>query len=128
MDLQPSTTTRLTRPQAAHRSPRRAEQPTWVLHLEHEQSDHPCLDHADPRWNGHRRGSGADQVRKDDRRNRWMSVTEGFERGPTDGVIGRVIGKHTEQLPIAAAQEPPRLDDTQLELRGEPRERTAQRP
>jgi hypothetical protein len=34
MDLQPSPPTRRPQPQAAHRSPRRAEQPGWVLQLE----------------------------------------------------------------------------------------------
>ena len=33
LDLQPSPTTRRPQPQAAHRSPQRAEQPGWVLHL-----------------------------------------------------------------------------------------------
>src|SRR4051795_13285175 len=33
MDLQPSPTPRRPQPQAAHRSPRRAEQPAWELHL-----------------------------------------------------------------------------------------------
>src|SRR4029450_1998302 len=34
MDLQPSPPTRRPQPQAAHRSPRRAEQPGWVLQLD----------------------------------------------------------------------------------------------
>src|SRR3954449_12919972 len=34
MDLQPSPTTRRPQPQAANRPPQRAEQRTWVLHLE----------------------------------------------------------------------------------------------